>query len=218
MAKTRSKVVNLAKSWLGKNEKDGSYKEIIDIYNSYKGKFPRGTKMKYGWSWCACTWSAVAIKLGYTDIMPIEISCKYLIDRAKDMGIWQENDAYVPKPADAILYDWDDNGSGDNTGNPDHVGIVEVVSGNKITAIEGNCSKAVKRRVMSVNGRYIRGYITPHYDEEKKTKGKSVEAIAKEVIAGKWGSGNARKEALTKAGYNYSAVQKKVNETLSKKK
>lgn len=28
--------VNLAKSWLGKNEKDDTHKEIIDVYNSQK--------------------------------------------------------------------------------------------------------------------------------------------------------------------------------------
>ena len=46
------------------------------------------------------------------------------------------------------------------------------------------------------------------------TKKKSVEAIAKEVIAGKWGNGADRKKKLTAAGYNYSTVQKKVNELL----
>ena len=35
--------------------------------------------------------------------------------------------------------------------------------------------------------------------------------MAKEVIVGKWGNGNSRKQALTKAGYDYSAVQKEVN-------
>ena len=43
---------------------------------------------------------------------------------------------------------------------------------------------------------------------------KSIEQIAKEVIAGKFGNGDARKKALTKAGYDYEAVQKKVNELL----
>lgn len=38
---------------------------------------------------------------------------------------------------------------------------------------------------------------------------KSVEEVAKEVIAGKWGNGDARKKALTEAGYDYSAVQKR---------
>ena len=43
---------------------------------------------------------------------------------------------------------------------------------------------------------------------------KSVDEIAKEVIAGKWGNGNARKKALTDAGYDYSAIQKRVNELM----
>lgn len=171
VAKTRSAVVSLAQSWVGKKESDGSYKSIIDIYNSYTGTFPRGTKMQYGWAWCAATWSALAIKLGYTDIMPIEISCFYLIEAAKKMGIWVENDAYVPKPADAILYDWDDSGSGDNTGTPDHIGTVEKVEGSLITVIEGNYSNAVKRRVLKVNGRYIRGYICPKYDGAGSSSG-----------------------------------------------
>lgn len=171
----RTKVVELAKSWIGKNEEDGSFKEIIDIYNSYSGKFPRGTKMKYNWAWCACTWSALAIKLGYTDIMPIEISCFYLIKKAKEMNCWQESDDYVPKPGDAVLYDWDDNGLGDNTGTPDHVGTVEKVDVNKITVIEGNYSNSVKRREIDVNGKFIRGFITPNYESkctviETKTK------------------------------------------------
>lgn len=44
---------------------------------------------------------------------------------------------------------------------------------------------------------------------------KSVDEIAKEVIAGKWGFGNDRKKKLSAAGYNYKTVQKKVNEMLS---
>ena len=40
---------------------------------------------------------------------------------------------------------------------------------------------------------------------------KSVDEIAAEVMAGKWGNGEARKQALTKAGYDYAAVQAAVN-------
>lgn len=43
---------------------------------------------------------------------------------------------------------------------------------------------------------------------------KSVDEIASEVIAGKWGNGDDRRNRLTTAGYNYSAVQSKVNEKL----
>lgn len=43
---------------------------------------------------------------------------------------------------------------------------------------------------------------------------KSNEEIAKEVVAGKWGNGNARKTALTKAGYDYNTIQTLVNKLL----
>ena len=80
MGYSRQKVVDLALSWVGKKESDGSYKSIIDIYNTLPtAQLPRKTKMQYGWAWCACTWSALAVKLGYTAIMPIEISCYYII-------------------------------------------------------------------------------------------------------------------------------------------
>lgn len=43
------------------------------------------------------------------------------------------------------------------------------------------------------------------------TPSKSVAQIAKEVIEGKWGNGEDRKNRLTAAGYNYNAVQAEVN-------
>ena len=46
------------------------------------------------------------------------------------------------------------------------------------------------------------------------TAQKSIDTIADEVIAGKWGNGNDRKTNLENAGYNYQEVQNKVNEKL----
>ena len=43
---------------------------------------------------------------------------------------------------------------------------------------------------------------------------KTVTELAKEVIAGKWGNGQDRKNRLTAAGYDYTVVQNKVNELL----
>lgn len=221
MEYVRQEVVDLVNSWEGKKESDGSYKEIIDIYNTQK-KFPRGTKMKYEWAWCACTWSALGVKLNYTPIMPIEISCYYLIELAKQMGIWQENDAYIPKPADAVLYDWDDDGKGDNKGNPDHVGTIIYVNQKEgyMIVMEGNCSNAVKKRTLSLNGKFIRGFITPNYTVDKvsapaQEAKKDLATVAREVIAGVWGSGTARKNNLEKAGYNYRTVQSMVNDILN---
>lgn len=222
MGYSRQKIVDTAESWVGKNEADGSYMEIINTYNSYTGTFPRGIKMKEGWPWCACTWSAEAIKNGYTAIMPIEISCYYLIEKAKKMGIWVENDAYVPKPGDAILYDWDDNGVGDNIGAPKHIGTVTYVNeaAGYMVVTEGNYSKSVKKRTISINGRYIRGFITPKYDnntvsQPANSSGKSISTIAHEVIAGQWGNNPERAKALAAKGYDVAAVQAEVNRILN---
>lgn len=55
-------------------------------------------------------------------------------------------------------------------------------------------------------------------DNDNKTAEKSIEQLAKEVIAGGWGNGEDRKRRLTDAGYNYNEVQNKVNEMLTGKK
>lgn len=46
---------------------------------------------------------------------------------------------------------------------------------------------------------------------------KTVDELANEVIQGKWSAGEERKKLLTDAGYNYTAVQNRVNELLSPK-
>ena len=43
---------------------------------------------------------------------------------------------------------------------------------------------------------------------------KSVDTLAREVISGKWGNGDERKKRLTKEGYDYAKVQKRVNELM----
>lgn len=45
---------------------------------------------------------------------------------------------------------------------------------------------------------------------------KSVDEVAQEVINGKWGNNPERKKALEAAGYDYNAVQKKVNQLCNK--
>lgn len=45
--------------------------------------------------------------------------------------------------------------------------------------------------------------------------GKDVETLAREVIAGNWGNGDDRKNRLTAAGYDYAAVQARVNQLLN---
>lgn len=215
---SRQAMIAKMQSWIGKNEVDGSFREIIDIYNSHTPR-ARGYKLQYSDEWCAGTVSAAAIATGNTNAVPLEVSCHYMIEGAKAKGIWVENDSYVPQGGDIILYDWQDSGAGDNTGNPDHVGVVEYTSGGVIHVIEGNNGEKVARRELSVNGRYIRGFIVPKYSNNTAPSGSStptvsgtIDALARRVIAGEFGSGNARKNAL---GDKYDAVQKRVNEILN---
>lgn len=46
------------------------------------------------------------------------------------------------------------------------------------------------------------------------TSSKTIDELANEVIQGRWGNGQDRKNRLTAAGYDYNAVQQRVNELL----
>ena len=219
MAIYREDIVKQAESWIGRKESDGSHKFIIDTYNGHK-PLARGYKVKYTDAWCATFVSAVAIAQGATAIIPTECGCGQMIELFKSLGCWVETDSYVPSPGDVIFYDWDDNGSGENKGYPEHVGIVQKVSGSALYVIEGNYGDSVKVRRLAVNGKYIRGYGIPKYSkkiEVELTPAKSLVEIAKEVINGKWGNGADRKSKLEAAGYNYKAVQEEVNKQLGAK-
>lgn len=101
-----------------------------------------------------------------------------------------------------------------------HTGLVVGVTATTFTTIEGNTSGAsgvvangggvAKKTYKTADyaGRVLFGY--PKYD----TGGKNIDDIAREVIAGKWGTGTARKQRLTDAGYDYAAVQARVNKIL----
>lgn len=76
----------------------------------------------------------------------------------------------------------------------------------------GNGSKTQIRDICAISGipnklgTYDDGYLT-RLEEQKKT----VSQLAQEVLDGKWGNGQERKEKLTQAGYDYNAVQTEVN-------
>ena len=219
MGVTAQDVLNVMRSWLGYSEANGKYKQIIDLYNSHK-PLARGYAVQYDDEWCDTTVSAAAIKAGAVDLIGTECGCEQHVKIFQSKGIWIEDGTITPKPGDIILYNWDD-GTQPNDGYSDHIGYVESVSGNTITCIEGNKGEAVARRTLKVGNGNIRGYARPKYGtggstSKPSTSGnKTVSEIADEVIAGKWGNGDARKNALTAAGYDYSEVQAAVNAKVS---
>lgn len=158
----RNNFIKQARNYYGVIEGTAQHKKLVDTYNSHK-PLARGYALKYTDAWCAGAVSAWAIMAGIADIVPLEVSVSQMVRNAQKMGIWVENDAYVPTPGDIITYDWDDSGKGNNKGNPDHVGIVCEVKNGKITVIEGNKNDRVEYRTVTVNGRYIRGYVVPNY-------------------------------------------------------
>ena len=221
MGTTVQKVLEVARSWIGRNEGDGSHRYIIDLYNSVK-PLPRGYAVRYTDEWCSTFVSAVAIKAGATDIIPRECGCEKQIELCQKMGIWIEDGNITPRAGDIIFYNWDDN-SQPNDGYADHVGIVESVGGYTITVIEGNMSERVGRRNIRVGHGNIRGYARPRYSnsgsttpvQPSKPAQKDITTIAKEVVQGLWGNGEDRKQRLQSAGYDFNAVQNEVNRILS---
>lgn len=157
----RSNVVNTINALKGEE----GHQKVLEVYNAQK-PLPRGYKLQAKDPWCAATVSAVLILNGCEDIKDLaECSCPMMISNAKRLGIWVEDDAYIPKEGDVIMYDWQDSGNGDDQGTADHTGIVIKV-GSKITVREGNKNKTVGNRTIDINSKYIRGYITPRYEAD----------------------------------------------------
>lgn len=188
----RNFYVNTAITYLGAANGSAKHTEIVRLYNSIK-PLPVGYTLKTTDDWCAGFVSAMAAKCKLTDIIFPECGCGRMISLYQKAGRWVENDAYVPKLGDIIFYDWQDSGKGDNTGSPDHVGIVASVSGRSFKVIEGNRGNKVAYRDMSVNGNNIRGFGIPDY----ASKGKDIKAeqTAKHIIEvdGVWGADTTRK-------------------------
>lgn len=79
--------------------------------------------------------------------------CPTIVNWAKKENIWAGRGSYTPQAGDAILFDW----QGDGTS--DHIGIVEKVENGKVYTIEGNSSDSVARRSYSLSSSKVMGYI-----------------------------------------------------------
>ena len=160
----RQYLADIFQEWLGAKRGSLVHRQILTIYNSYR-PLARNYAVKVNDAWCATTVSAAWIKAGIAKYTGTECSCAKLIEIAKSKKCWVENDAYVPKIGDCLLYDWDDDGVGDCLGTPEHIGMVIKVANDYISVIEGNkgSNSVVGIRTVKINSRYIRGFITPNY-------------------------------------------------------
>lgn len=79
--------------------------------------------------------------------------CLYSAQYYKNAGRWYTSN---PQEGDQIFFYSD--------GDINHTGIVESVSGNTVTTIEGNTSDMVARRTYSIGSSYIAGYGRPKYE------------------------------------------------------
>lgn len=105
-------------------------------------------------------------------------------------------------------------------------GMWQYSSTGKIPGINGNVDldycyvdypKSIKAKGLNGIGKNDKPVFNTVQPTQKPTQvqnKKTVDEIAKEVIAGKWGVGQDRKNKLAAAGYDYGTVQKRVNELL----
>lgn len=229
MGCTASKVIAVAVAEIGYKEKASNSQLDTPSANSGSANYTKYARdfdtlypnwyngKKNGFAWCDmfvdwCFLTAFGYEKALSLLCQPEKSagagCTYSAGYYKAKGQFYTSD---PKPGDQIFF-------GTSISNCTHTGIVEKADGSKVYIIEGNTSDQVARRSYALNDSKIVGYGRPKYDAETTTSPapeKTVEELAKEVLDGKWGNGEDRKKALTAAGYDYTAVQNKVNELVS---
>lgn len=161
---TAKEILDIARSYIGYRESNGSHKTIIDIYNSYK-PLARGYAVQYTDQWCDTFVSAVFIKAGAVSLLGgTECGVEEHVKKFKAAGIWIEDGTITPQPGDIIVFNWGQS-TQPNDGYSDHIGFVEAVSGGTITTIEGNYKDSVGRRRLAVGHGNIRGFARPKYAE-----------------------------------------------------
>lgn len=211
----QQKVINLAYAQLGyvetatnKTKYAADLDAMGDIYNGPKN----------GYDWCD-----VFVDWLFITAFGKTVGMKLLTQPYKGTGagvgysaqFYKAKGQFKASPAvgDQIFF---------NNGNSwTHTGIVVAVKNGMVYTIEGNAGNNADRVVecrYPVGASYIGGYGRPDWSlvpADTPEISKTIDQLAQEVIAGKWGTGTDRKNALTAAGYDYNAVQNRVNQMLS---
>lgn len=154
-----NKVIEQAKSWLGINEHDNNFVQIVNAYNEIPGA--RGPAL-VSYPWCAIFVSAVFWK-AIKESRFAEMACDAMIQKLQELGVYSATG--TPQAGDIVFFDWDRNGTSD------HVGIVTEVADGAYIVIEGNKSDAVGYRTIYPNYPYVKGFgFASRLNEEKPTE------------------------------------------------
>ena len=230
------KAVNTALSEVGYQgeSKNSKFTEFLDSISWYN--FPK----KNSCTWCAIFVDyCVAINAGNLSYEQArQIVCEPADHNAntgagctQHAQMYKDHGRWISKVSDAT--------TGDqvffkkSNGQIYHTGIMVDWDSKGIYTVEGSTDGGkVSKRFYSYGDSKLAGFGRPDwykFDEEKTEEPvadptppaeppveprKSVDELAREVIAGKWGNGKERADRLSQAGYDYQAVQDRVNEIL----
>lgn len=142
------------RSWLGTGEKPAgsNYNKIVQRYNAEVDRIGRGP-------WCDMTVTIAGIDSGNSSVVGKFAYTVWHAQWFKDRGVWHTGTKGIA-PGAVVFFDWKASRS---ISNIDHVGVVESVSGSRITTIEGNMNDVCKRVVRDAT--YIVGYGMPAYSK-----------------------------------------------------
>lgn len=153
-----NKVLSIARAEVG-------YHETCDNQTKYASKYDFDTKL-YGFDMSGLPWCAYFISWIFIQAFGYDLGSSMIYQYSGCSGAscnsaasyFKSHNAFfrTPNVGDIVYFIYD--------GGINHTGIVESISGNMITTIEGNSSDAVSRNTYSVNNPIIAGYGRPAWN------------------------------------------------------
>ena len=166
-------------------------------YLGVNGRYVCLEKLKIGFicDWCAFSVSSIMRDCGFVGkyIKAVEGGAG-TIPRYSDgkYGVWFRKGTQTPQSGDLFFLRYADYPSQDKYF-CDHVGIVEAVSGNTITTLEGNVdgwgsnwasTSTFKRKVRSLNDNIVYAFYRPNWQGERQTSATSTSAASSTATSG----------------------------------
>ena len=215
------KILELAASQLGYEEGSGNKTKYAAYFD--KDAWQWFNTKKQGAEWCAIFICWLFCQVMGPDAARVFLGCPEPKNNcaAGVKYLWQymtKNGYKVDKkegaPGDVIFLN-----------SNKHVGIIYKVENGKYITIEGNKSNKVAQGSYKIGSSTVYGLCRPAYGNvaapkpsapAQSSSGYTAEEIkvAKDVIKGKYGNGQTRKNNLQRAGYDYSRIQGLVNKIL----